>query len=389
MILSRLFYLALLVAAFIFSQALYDSISLFTLAVVVLIPIVSFLFLVISLFLVKVEIGQAPAHQRRLQRFFLPITVTSRSPLMLPMVKLNLRVSNPTADEAVRGYTFVHYKAFGSTTVQIPLKFDVRGVYKVGADSVVFYDFLRLFSIKRKINNTYNVIVEPRDLRTDIPVEVTSQEQESAVTVGGKETQFNGDMAGIREFNEYDTLKKVHWKLSARLARMIVKTYWENACDNVMVLADLFSYDEDRLTNRRLTDCVVEITTRLCGLLADEGVRCTLGYSNYEALVHQQSITSTDDLLMAMDHFRMAPMMEAGALEQMVGEVDFSALNGGALYVITSCDPERLERAMEPYVRGLNCRLQYIVIRPGSEGPRGNHMTVMTLAELEHDKNNR
>jgi hypothetical protein len=36
MLRSRLIYLALLIAAFIFSQALYDSISLFTLAVVLL-----------------------------------------------------------------------------------------------------------------------------------------------------------------------------------------------------------------------------------------------------------------------------------------------------------------------------------------------------------------
>ena len=378
----------LLIAAFIFSQALYDSISLFTLAVVLLIPVVSFLFLLVSIFLVKVKVGTIASHQRRLQTFALPVVITSRTPLMLPMIKLNFSVSSPTGDQAVPGYTFVHYKAFGITTMHIPVKFDVRGVYKVGAESVVFYDFLRLFSIKRKINSIQNVMVEPRDLLTDIPVEVTSQEQESAVTVGGKETQFSGDMAGIREFNEYDTLKKVHWKLSARLSKMIVKTYWENACDNVVVLSDLFAYEEDPLANRHLTDCVVEVTTRLSSLLAEEGVRSTLGYPNYEALLYQQSITTTDELLMTLDHYKMTPMMESGSLEQMISEVNFSALNGGALYVITSCDPERVERAMEPYVRGLNCRLQYVVIRPKAEPERGRHMTVMTLAELEHDKNN-
>ena len=57
---SRLIYTALLIAAFIFSQALYDSISLFTLAVVLLIPLVSFLCLLASASLVKIEVDPCP-----------------------------------------------------------------------------------------------------------------------------------------------------------------------------------------------------------------------------------------------------------------------------------------------------------------------------------------
>lgn len=46
---SRLIYLGLLIGAFVFSQALYDSISLFTLALVLLIPLISLICLLISL----------------------------------------------------------------------------------------------------------------------------------------------------------------------------------------------------------------------------------------------------------------------------------------------------------------------------------------------------
>lgn len=386
MIRSRLFYLALLIAAFIFSQALFDSISLFTLAVVLLIPLISLLCLLVSLALVKVEVGEIAARQPRLREFTLPITVKSKTPVMLPMMKFLFTVNNPEGDAAVPGYAYVHYRPFGITTMEIPLKFDVRGLYKVGAEKVIFYDFLRLFSIKRKIGTACTVVVEPRNLRGNIPMEVTSMEQESAVTAGGKETRYNGDMAGIREFNEYDTLRQVHWKLSARLAKMIVKTYWENACDNVMIIADLFSYEEEPLTNRHLTDCVVEVTARVTSALAEEGVRCVLGYPNYDSMLCQQNITTPEEQLLAQDQFKMTPMMEAGSLEQTLSEVDFTALQGGALYVVTSCPAEELERLMEPYIRGVNCRLNYLVIRPEAEASRGDHMTVLTLSELEHDK---
>ncbi len=389
MLRSRLFYIVLLIAAFIFSQALYDSISLFTLVVVLLIPFISLFFLLISLMLVKIEVGKVSTRQRRLKQFYLPIRITSHTPLMLPMMEFILKVSSPEGDRSMKGIASVQYRPFGKTTFEVPLKFDVRGVYTVGAEKVVFYDFLKLFRIKRKIGTLQTVIAEPRNLPAKIEVEVTSQEQESSVTAGGKETRMSGDMAGIREFNENDTLRQVHWKLSARLSKMIVKTYWENSCDNVMILADLFPYEENESENRHLTDCVVELGLRVLDLLTQEGIRCVLGYPNYETLLHQQSVASPEEQLQAEDSFRMTPMMEGGALEQTLSEVDFSALNGGALYIITSCSPERAKQAMEPYTRGLNCRLQYLVVRPKEEVPHGADMTVLSLAELEHERFNR
>lgn len=381
---SRLIYLALLITAFVFSQALYDSISLFTLAVVLLIPIISFLCLMLSLALVKVEPTAVTPREYRLHDFFIQVKITSKTPVMLPMMRFNLQVNSPQGDLAVPGYAVVHYRAFGTTELKIPLHFKVRGLYKVGVDSVVFYDFLKLFCVKKKLNKSAVVVVAPRQLRRlEIPVETSRQEQENTVTAGGHETKFNGDMAGIREFNEYDTLRQVHWKLSARLSKMIVKTYWENSCDNIMVLADLFPYEEDRLVNRRLTDCVVELALELTSRLAEEGIRCTLGYPTYSTMLYHQSITTPEEQLAATDEFSMTPMMEGGSLEESLAELDVQALQGGALYIISSMPSDKMEERLEPYLRGINCEKQYLLVRPAPEGEQGPHMKVLTLTEME------
>ncbi len=382
---SRLIYLALLIGAFIFSQALFDSISLFTLAVVLLIPLISLICLLISLALVKVELDPVPAREKRLNEFSIRLKIHSKTPVMLPMMKFILRVNNRDGDQAVPGYAVVHYHAFGTTHLDIPLEFRVRGLYKVGVDCVIFYDFLRLFSIKRRLSKGNVVVIEPRKISMDLPVRSSRQEQENTVTAGGHETKFNGDMAGIREFNEYDTLRQVHWKLSARLSKMIVKTYWENSCDNIMVLADLFSYEEDRLTNRRLTDCVVEIALEVTDKLAETGVRSTLGYANYESMLHLQSITTPEEQLIASDEFAMTPMMDAGSLEQSLSELDVQSLQGGALYIISSMPADKLEECVEPYLRGVSCELQFLLVRPEAEAERGANMKVLTLTEMEED----
>ena len=383
---SRLIYLALLIVSFIFSQALYDSISLFTLAIVLLIPIISFLCLMLSLTLVKVVPEPLPAREERLKGFYLRVKIISRTPVMLPMMKFFMRVSNATGDEAVDGYTVVQYRAFGTTEIEIPMRFHIRGVYKVGLDSVEFYDFLRLFRVRRKLHGMGLMVVEARDLPMDLQVQTSRQEQENTVTVGGTETKSNGDMAGIREFNEYDTLRQVHWKLSARLSKMIVKTYWENSCDNVMILADLFPYEESLLTNRHLTDCVVEITNKISGMLAENGVRCTLGYANYESMLHLQSITTPEEQIHATEEFSMTPMMESGALQESLSALDLSSLNGGTLYVITSMPADQLRDCMEPYVGGLSCDVEYLLVRPRPEAEQTPNTKIFTLSELEENK---
>ncbi len=383
---SRLIYLALLIFSFIFSQALYDSISLFTLAIVLLIPIISFLCLMISLALVKISLEPLPAREERLKPFAIRLKIISKTPVMLPMMKFFMRVSNPEGDQSVEGYTVVQYRAFGTTELEIPQQFKVRGVYKVGAESVVFYDFLRLFSVRRKLNGTETMVVEPRSMKMDLTVQTSREEQENTVTVGGEESKSNGDMAGIREFNEYDTLRRVHWKLSARLSKMVVKTYWENSCDNVMILADLFPYEEDRRTNRHLTDCVVELTNQITGMLAKNDVRCTLGYANFDSMLYLQSISTPEEQINALKTFSMSPMMESGTLQESLSSLDFSALNGGTLYIVTSMPADDLRDCMESYAPGLNCDVEILAIRPQPEAEQTPNTKIFTLAELEECK---
>lgn len=382
---SRLIYLVLLAGAFVFSQALYDSISLFTLAVVLLIPVISLICLLISLPLVRIELESIPAREERLHPFAIRLVIRSKTPVMLPMMKFFLRVNNRDGDAAVPGYALVHYRAFGATTLDVPLKFQVRGLYKIGVDSVVFYDFLRLFSIKKRLSRRNVVVIAPRKLRNELPLHASRQEQDSTVSAGGRETKYTGDIAGIREFNENDTLRQVHWKLSARLSKMIVKTYWENTSDNIVVLADLFPYEEDRLANRRLTDCVVEIALALTEQLAESGIRSTLGYPNYESMLHLSGITGPEDQILAAEEFSMTPLMELGTLEESLSALDFTALQGGALYLISSMPAKRLVECLEPYLRGISCTVQYLVVRPEAEAEQGPDMKVLTLTEMEED----
>lgn len=383
MLRSRLIYLGLLIGAFIFSQALYDSISLFTLVLVLIIPIFSLLCLLISMLLIRVEAEELPLRKKRLEPFDFHLRIISRTPLMLPMVKIKLFVNAPEGDRSVPGQAVVHYTAFGKSEIDVPLKFQLRGLYKIGTQSVIFYDFLRLFSIQKKIHKEGTVVIEPRDLSVEIPVYPARQEQENTVTAGGRETRNSGDISGIREFNDNDTLRQVHWKLSARLSKMIVKTYWENSCDNIVVFADLYPHEGDWRLNRHLSDCVVEIARQVTRTLAEEGARSTLAYPTVAAPLETHSIGNPEEQLLADEQFNMTPMLGGGQIYESIREIDVAALQGGAFYVISSMNSKELWEMVSEELQGINCHVQYLVVRPEAEEEYGGNMKVITLAELE------
>ncbi len=152
------------------------------------------------------------------------------------------------------------------------------------------------------------------------------------------------------------------------------------------LLADVFPYEEQKLLNRRLTDGVVELGLALSLKMAESGIRNTLGYADYEHLLNCKSIGNAAEWLQHTADFAMNPMPDRGTLEQTLSNLDAAALQGGALYIITSMPPEDLERSAADYLRGLNCSLNYLVLRPEEEAPRGENMKIITLRELEEHK---
>ncbi|MBQ6823837.1 MAG: hypothetical protein IJP27_04230, partial [Clostridia bacterium] len=92
-----------------------------------------------------------------------------------------------------------------------------------------------------------------------------------------------------------------------------------------------------------------------------------------------------EEQVMAADEFAMTPMMEMGHLQESLSEMDFTSLQGGALYLVTSMPADAVLECMEPYLRGVNCEVQYLVIRPEEEPERGPNMKVLSLGEMEDE----
>ncbi len=114
-----------------------------------------------------------------------------------------------------------------------------RGVYEAGVTRVAARDMFGFFSISRRPGGKL--------LRVEVvPNPAPASELPLAASDVGPEffaraAEDNASPSDIRAWQEGDSLKKVHWKLSMRRREVVVRTYEESARPDTLIIPDLSS----------------------------------------------------------------------------------------------------------------------------------------------------
>ena len=126
-----------------------------------------------------------------------------------------------------------------------------RGVFKVGPFYLYGGDpfgFYKCWSKKEQFSEL-TVLPCPVAFRFQQPASTSflSQDELETVPVSGNSTEF----LGVREYIEGEPLKRVHWRTSARLGRLISRQYELNVAASVsaLVLADEAMYTGTKVDN--------------------------------------------------------------------------------------------------------------------------------------------
>lgn len=102
---------------------------------------------------------------------------------------------------------------------------DRCGIMEIGIDCVKIYDFLGIFYRKVKWKKTARIKIMP-DFEL-MPLEITRKTREFQADAQEFSQQRRGDdpseIYQVREYRERDSLKDIHWKLSAREEELMVK----------------------------------------------------------------------------------------------------------------------------------------------------------------------
>lgn len=117
-----------------------------------------------------------------------------------------------------------------------------RGEYEVGVKEITVTDFLRLFSFCYRVPETIKAIVLPKIVR----VKELSSIQDISLFLQ-KDTAVSAEVPDviIRDYTEGDSLKRIHWKATAREQKLKVRNLIGEEKQGIALFCDTNRYSED------------------------------------------------------------------------------------------------------------------------------------------------
>lgn len=279
----RIFYIVILLIATAMLFAYSSRMMPVLLFVLIFCPAASFVLALVGFFRLKVRTRGDDLVLRKNEEGALTIDLQNRFILPLTPVRIRGRFQSDAFTEKAGmiapGVMLIDVSALGRTSLELPVCIAYRGEYTVGVESVEVFDLFRLFKFKKKMGKKIRVIVLPREFPLDKIKDIN--EAESAETAAALLGINKSDSVLLREYRTGDSLKQIHWKLSAKQDELIVRQP-EPALNNSSLIFCDFTGEYGEEARMALTDAVIETALALARRIVSDNNTAALCWNNAE-----------------------------------------------------------------------------------------------------------
>ncbi|WP_242981206.1 DUF58 domain-containing protein [Ruminiclostridium sufflavum] len=137
-----------------------------------------------------------------------------------------------------------------------------RGQYEIGISDIYIEDFLGLIRLKYKIPETKKIIVYPKIEYLDSFDIFTNSCADSQTFSQGMLEDIN-NIKDLRNYTYGDSLRKIHWKQTAKNGSLMIKNYQSTTDVNVNILLDLrrnrYSDEINTIIEDKLIEAVIAV----------------------------------------------------------------------------------------------------------------------------------
>ena len=152
--------------------------------------------------------------------FALTVRLTNQSPLPVPQLLTLVQAADEWGGNTVTLRCSGMLGGNARAEQRLTLRADKSGVWKLRLQSVTLWDHLGLFKAECPVTETEQTLcVLPQSAR------LGADEQPDPDADGTQESDRSvlGGSYDLREYREGDSLKQVHWKLSAKLSKLLIR----------------------------------------------------------------------------------------------------------------------------------------------------------------------
>lgn len=275
---NRLFYAFLLFLSLSFVYFYGGRVPYMLFHITLLLPVVSLIYTLIVYLRFKFTQDVDKRFLIKGDRVNFIFSVNNEDIFLYPFISVTLCGAERLFNEQLRIKSF-SIKPFGKKSFSFGLTLRYRGSYEIGIKSIDFEDFLGIFRFKYTLRDTKLITVYPRIIELDYFNLKTDYMSEIHANLRSK----SEDMSSVEDIRKYafgDSLRKIHWKLTAKTGRLLVKKYQSTSETSAVLFLDLMSNPYSHETNTIIEDKVVEAAVSVLHYCTRNWIPVRLVYYN-------------------------------------------------------------------------------------------------------------
>ncbi len=317
---NRVLYI-LVVIFVVFFASMYNSKLTFVLLLgTVLLPLATLLLLVVERLALKFEVAPQQIFSQKLQQFTVTVTVRNRFLIPVSPMKLTGVFQDEEGNLIPDKTMIVSLMPLCKTELIFSGCLKYRGEYRLGLCEAVIYDLLGIFRFKIRLSPECLAAIAPRRLTLEQSGALCSDDCDSSRS----QRSFieNNSYSTVREYMDGDTLRHVHWKLSAKQDKLMVRQMEQNLGTNAAVITDTgadFPIEQERI---RTVDAAIEASLAITGKIIHDG-RCALNLfrAAENAPAELISAENADDYEKLYRAFSVIPVLNGNSAAGLVQEM--------------------------------------------------------------------
>lgn len=256
--LNRILYLSLLIITFTFVYYYGGKVPNMFFYTVLVLPIVSFTYMLIGYFMLKYEQSLDNDLIFKGDKVTFTVNITNRSFFILPYISISF-LNDKGGVIQKHKINNISLQPFSKREISIDYIYKYRGDFKLGVSTIEVQDFLGIFKVILKNKTPLYITVYPQIIDIDEFYLSSGYLSDNVSSIGGGQE----DISTIEEINKYnygDSLRKIHWKLTAKTNELMIREYEKVGSRSAILILDLQSDNFEVEKNAAIEDKLLETT---------------------------------------------------------------------------------------------------------------------------------
>lgn len=328
-----LFYIALLIVAFLFAFLVGGSMPYFLLYISILIFLVPLFHLLISFLGIKAKLSIKTTQIYAGENLDLEYHLINKNWFTIPIIEVSI-----CTDRYLKEKNIIFKKISLNPREKINLKHNIsfkrRGYYKNIDSNINISDIYSLFQMKKRIKNNVDLYVYPNIIVLD-SFKIFSDKSFGNILVQNSMFEDKTSISNLNEYTNGDAINRIHWKASAKVGFPMVKEFEKTSNSNI----ELFIDNNKKLLKNdfehHLEDKIVEASLAIVNYFLNLDIDISLNSQSEKEYLELNNIKK-DGLRFYLEFFSRFKNDGERNITTLIEEKMYSFRQNSVLIIVTS-----------------------------------------------------